>query len=163
MAFFNNKNNKHSIQIYDSSNNSNSIKALRIRIKKLDEQIIEINKTILEAQMVRVRSIFSAKTNFIKDFQKRFVETSVSNSISWHQRQLILIREERNKLQIHLERITGQFWPNRLKRLFLFLGLIIFLFSLSLILLLGIIAAFYFLPIILLLSLLFWIIKSIKK
>ena len=163
MEFFKKNNKRNSIQIFDTSTSPNSINALRIRIKKLDQQMIEINKIILEAQMVRVRSIFSVQTNFIQGFQKKFVESSVLNSISWHQRQIVLIRDERNKLKLHLERITGQFWPNRLKRLFLLIASILLLFFFCVILLLGLFAAVYSLPIIFLLFLLLWTIRNIKN
>ncbi len=152
-----------SIVRVDLSSNNYALDSLSDQIKKLDQEILELNQIILEAQSVRFRSIFSTRKNFLDRFQNKILESSATNSVSWHQNRLREVYLERKKLQERLERLTGSYWPNKIKRLLTWMALLIVLIVFSVVFLMGLFAAFYFLPIIIFLVIIFWIISTLRR
>ena len=117
MPFFKHEK-SYSIQRFRELKTNDHKKFLLDRIKFLDSQITDTSKAIFQAQSVRVRSLFSQENGFFGGLQKKLVESSVENSINWHQSQLIELTKERNKLQHQLDKLTGQVWPKRLRKYF---------------------------------------------
>ncbi len=162
-TFFRANNNITALQRVDLSSSSFSVENLKIRINNLDQQIAEINRTIIQAQIVRVRSVFSSNQNFLGGFQKKIVESSASQSISWHQSRLLEIINERRNLQDQLDKLTGQFMKKKLRRLFFNFGIALIFTSLIVVLILGFFAVIYALPLIIIIVLSFWFITNFKS
>ena len=124
----------------------NSPEILRDRIKKLDLRITEVNKSIFQAQIVRIRSLFPIQSNLIVGIQRKIVEKSASNSLLWHQKLIVELITERDLVQEQLDRITGKYWSKRFKsilRRFLIFALFLLL---TFIFIVGIFAAIYMIP-----------------
>ena len=161
--FFRKRPLNYSITRSDYSSNQYTVDSLSSRIRSLDNQIAELNRTIFEAQSVRVRSLLSLKKNIFEGFQQKILESTLRNSVSWHQNRLLEICAERKKLQEHLERLTGQYWPNQFKRLLRWILLWIALIAMCTVLVMGLFAALYALPIFIILGLIIFSISNFKK
>ena len=135
--------------------NSGSTKKfdLEDKIIEIDHRILETNKALLEAQIVKFRSTFSNSNNFLDKIGKNVYKKKVDDSIKWYQKDLKELYLKRKTLQINLEKIKGIFWLNRIKR-FLKASLIIFFILLSLLIFLsGFMMMIYILPLVLLMVL----------
>ncbi|WP_320664580.1 Sema domain-containing protein [Prochlorococcus sp. MIT 1223] len=145
MLFF--KKNIRSLQkIEKYTSLPNSIDSLSTRIKTLDYEIAETSKNIFQAQLVRVRTLFSGSNNFFQGLQQRFVETSATNSLLWHQERLVNLSAERKFLQSKLDRMTGQTWPKRFRKLLSLITIFFLISFICFIFIIGIAAAIYILP-----------------
>ena len=161
MLFQNSKRN-HSIQRVHPYQKDASIKPLVEKIKFLEKEIAETNKAIFEAQLVKIRSLFSQNTNILIGIQKKLVESNADKSIRWHLSKLFELKKEQTVLQNRIDKLTGKVWPKRISKLLVWLGIMtIFLVFLS-ILIIGIFAAVYLLPIIGLIILAFIIYQKIQ-
>ena len=130
------------------------------KILKIDKQISENSKALLEAQIVKLRSTFSKSNNFLEKIGENIYKTKLEDSISWHQSKLKELFLKRKELQINLEKIKGIFWLSRIKR-FLIIVLIGFLILLSLFIFLsGFMIIIYLLPLIIFIVLAYLIIAK---
>ena len=126
---------------------------LEDKIIEIDQRILETNKALLEAQIVKFRSTFSNSNSFLEKIGKNVYKKKVDDSIKWYQKDLKELYLKRKTLQINLEKIKGIFWLNRIKR-FLKACLIIFFILLSLLIFLsGFMMMIYILPLVLLMVL----------
>ncbi len=136
---------------FDSEDNINN------KIIKINQEISENSKALLEAQMVKLRSNFYKSNNFIEKIGENVYKSKLEDSISWHQKELKQLYFKRKELQVNLEKIKGTFWLNRIKRFLtiVFLGFVslisIFIF------LSGFMIIIYFLPLIIIIILGYWI------
>ncbi len=143
------QNNSLAIMNYDSTKKFD----LEDKIIEIDQRILETNKALLEAQIVKFRSTFSNSNNFLEKIGKNVYKKKVDDSIKWYQKDLKELYLKRKTLQINLEKIKGIFWLNRIKR-FLKASLIIFFILLSLFIFLsGFMVMIYILPLVLLIAL----------
>ena len=143
------QNNSLAIMNYDSTKKFD----LEDKIIEIDHRILETNKALLEAQIVKFRSTFSNSNNFLDKIGKNVYKKKVDDSIKWYQKDLKELYLKRKTLQINLEKIKGIFWLNRIKR-FLKASLIIFFILLSLLIFLsGFMMMIYILPLVLLMVL----------
>tara|TARA_B100001250_G_scaffold298741_1_gene260295 strand:+ start:295 stop:807 length:513 start_codon:yes stop_codon:yes gene_type:complete len=141
-------NNNQEIVKYNSNQEFDLQDQIKDQIIEIDKKISENNKALVEAQIVKLRSSFSKSNNFIEKIGANLYKVKLDESITWHQRQLKELYFTRKNLIINLEKLTGIFWLNRIKRLlsiifigfFILLSLFIF-FS-------GFILIIYLLPII---------------
>ena len=126
---------------------------LEDKIIEIDHRILETNKALLEAQIVKFRSTFSNSNNFLEKIGNNVYKKKVDDSIKWYQKDLKELYLKRKNLKINLEKIKGIFWLNRIKR-FLRTTLIIFFILLSLFIFLsGFMIMIYILPLVLLIVL----------
>ena len=126
---------------------------LEDKIIEIDHRILETNKALLEAQIVKFRSTFSNSNNFLDKIGKNVYKKKIDDSIKWYQKDLKELYLKRKTLQINLEKIKGIFWLNRIKR-FLKTSLIILFILLSLLIFLsGLMMMIYILPLVLLMVL----------
>ena len=126
---------------------------LEDKIIEIDQRILETNKALLEAQIVKFRSTFSNSNNFLEQIGKNVYKKKVDDSIKWYQKDLKELYLKRKSLNINLEKIKGIFWLNRIKR-FLKTSLIILFMLLSLLIVLsGFMMMIYILPLVLLMVL----------
>ena len=143
------KNNSLAILNYDSTKKFD----LEDKIIEIDQRILETNKALLEAQIVKFRSTFSNSNNFLEKIGKNVYRKKVDESIKWYQKDLKELYLKRKNLKINLEKIKGVFWLNRIKR-FLKTSLIILFILLSLLIFLsGFMMMIYILPLVLLMVL----------
>ena len=143
------QNNSLAIVNYDSTKKFD----LEDKIIEIDQRILETNKALFEAQIVKFRSTFSNSNNFLEKIGKNVYKKKVDDSIKWYQKDLKELYLKRKTLQINLEKIKGIFWLNRIKR-FLKASLIIFFILLSLLIFLsGFMMMIYILPLVLLMVL----------
>ena len=143
------QNNSLAIMNYDSTKKFD----LEDKIIEIDQRILETNKALLEAQIVKFRSTFSNSNNFLEKIGKNVYKKKVDDSIKWYQKDLKELYLKRKTLKINLEKIKGIFWLNRIKR-FLKTSLIILFMLLSLLIVLsGFMMMIYLLPLVLLMVL----------
>ena len=145
--FFNNYKNRFSLATVNRYRSTDQIYFLQKQLQKIDKEIADVTRALLEAQVVKVRSMFSSNNNFIQEIQQKMVQSTVNNSFIWHQRKLLELNKEKSLLQNKLDRLTGQLWPKRFKKIFLWILLVSSFIVVIGVLLMGLIAAIYFLPI----------------
>ena len=148
-----NKNSSFEIVQYNSNKNFSVQDQIKTKIIEIDLKISENSKSLIEAQIVKLRSTFSKSNNFIEKIGKNVYKTKLEESINWHQKQLKDLYLMRRALEVNLEKLQGIFWLNRIKRLLriILIGLIVVL-SLF-IFLSGFILVIYLLPLIILIFL----------
>ncbi len=135
--FKNKKNSSHKIVQYNSNKNFAIQDQINIEIIDINQKISENSKSLVEAQIVKLRSTFPRSNNFIKQLGKNVYKKKLEDSIHWHQTQLKELYLRRRELEINLEKLKGTFWLNQIKRfiriiligVLIFLSLLIFLSS----------------------------------
>ena len=149
--FFKDKQNSSlAIVNYDSKKKFELEDKITNKIIEIDQRILETNKALLEAQIVKFRSTFANSNNFLEKIGKNVYKKKVDESIKWYQKDLKELYLKRKTLKIDLEKFKGIFWLNRIKR-FLKTSLIIFFIVLSLLIILsGFMMMIYILPLVLL-------------
>ena len=155
------KNCNHEIVQYNSNKNSSVQDPIKAKIIEIDQKILETSKSLVEAQIVKLRSTFSKSNNFLEQIGKNVYTTKIEDSINCHQKQLKELYHRRRELEINLEKLKGIFWLNRIKRLLRIISIGFFIFLTLFIFLSGFMIIIYFLPIILLI--LFGYFIKIKK
>ena len=157
-SFFNkffksNRNNNYKIIRYQSNRDLELQDQLNKKLIEIDQEISQTSRSLLEGQIVKLRSNFSKSNNFIDRIGKNIYKTKLDESIIWHQKQLKELYLSRKDLQINLEKIKGIYWINRIKRFLaiIFIGIVI-LVSLF-IFLSGFMIIVYLMPIIILIFL----------
>ncbi len=141
---------------------ANTIKNLFKSIERLDQEIKFTSNALLEAQIVRIRSIFSRDNNILSNLQRRVVESTASSSVQWYQQELSILYKKRRGLQLELDRITGKRGIRRLQNYFK-KGVAISLLLLAIsFVIMGIFATLYLLPIFLMIALVLILIQRIN-
>ena len=135
------------LQRIDLSRNADPVQSLQARLERLERQIGETSRALIQAQAVSVRSMLSGSSDFLGGIQKKVVESSARNSVSWHQSRLQEMTKERRELQHQLDRLTGQVWPKRLRRWLLWAGIGAAIIVASTVFVMGVFTAIYLLPI----------------
>ena len=140
------KNNQYSIQKSNLNRNSNLIKSLTKEIWKIDQEIAQTSKDLLDVQIARFRASFSPSANLLDKLQKKFYWSTIENSSSFHTKHLISLYQEKKRLQRNLDRISGQFWKKRIYSWIINSVLILIIILIIIIIILGLIASLYLLP-----------------
>ena len=135
------------LQRIDLSRNADPVQSLQARLERLERQIGETSRALIQAQAVSVRSMLSGSSDFLGGVQKKIVESSARNSVSWHQSRLQEMAQERKELQDQLDRLTGQVWPKRLRRWLLWAGIGAAIIVACTVFVMGVFTAIYLLPI----------------
>ena len=142
------ENRRPEIVKYKSNVNFDLEEKINHQLIKINEEISENSKALLEAQIVKLRSNFSKSNNFIERIGKNVYKTKLEESINWHQKQIKDLYFKRRELQKNLEKLRGTFWLNRIKR-FLTMILIVFIALFTLFIFLsGFMIIIYSLPLI---------------
>ena len=126
-------------------------------IIKIDQEISENSKALLEAQIVKLRSTFSNRNNFIEKIGHNVYKVKLEDSIIWHQKQIKELVFRRNELQINLEKHKGVFWLNQVKRFIRMVLLVFFILFGIFIFFSGFMIIIYLMPIILLIFLFYFV------
>ena len=139
-----------------------SVKNLNAKIGQTDQEISQTLSSLIEAQRVSFASFFSSNQGLIPNLQRRFYQSAANNSFQWHKNRLIALYKDRRKLQILLEKATGKFWINRIKR-WLFYFILLFISAILIwTIFMGVMAVFYILPFLIAIYILFYFIKRTK-
>ena len=147
------KNSNHKIVQYNSNKNFSIQDQIKTNIIEIDQKILEISKSLVQAQIVKLRSTFSKSNNFLEQIGKNVYKTKVEDSINWHQKQLKELYFRRRELEINLEKLKGIFWLNRIKRLLRIILIGFFIFLTLFIFLSGFMIIIYLMPLIILILL----------
>ena len=147
------KNSSNKIVQYNSNKNFSVQYQIKTNIIEIDQKILEISKSLVQAQIVKLRSTFSKSNNFLEQIGKNVYKAKVEDSIDWHQKQLKELYFRRRELEINLEKLTGIFWLNRIKRLLRIILIGFFIFLTLFIFLSGFMIIIYLMPLIILILL----------
>ena len=147
------KNSSYEIVQYNSNKNFSVQDQIKTNIIEIDQKILEISKSLVQAQIVKLRSTFSKSNNFLEQIGKNVYKTEVEDSINWHQKQLKELCFRRRELEIKLEKLKGIFWLNRIKRLLRIILIGFFIFLTLFIFLSGFMIIIYLMPLIILILL----------
>ena len=157
-SFFNkffksNRNNNYEIIRYQSNRDLELQDQLNKKLIEIDQEISQTSRSLLEGQIVKLRSNLSKSNNFIDRIGKNIYKTKLDESIIWHQKQLKELYIKRKDLQINLEKIKGIYWINRIKRLLAIVFIVIVLTLILFIFLSGFMIIIYLMPLIILIFL----------
>ena len=147
------KNTSNKIVKYNSNQRYDVQEQINIEILKINKEISENSKELVQAQIIKLRSTFAKSNNFIEQIGKNVYKTKLEESIHWHQKQLKELYIRRRELEINLEKLKGIFWLNRVKRLLRIILIGFFIFLSLLILFSGFMIMIYLLPLIILIFL----------
>ncbi len=112
--FFNK--NKTSIQLFKSTTKpSNDIDYLSRRIRQLDQSILETQNQLIKIAKAAMRAAYSDRT-WLNNLSKRIYIPVIKESAKVYIKNLYQLNIERRKLQVTLDKITGQFWKKRLQQ-----------------------------------------------
>ncbi len=126
-----------------------NIKAIKDEIAIIDKEIIELMSGLFEAKKVQIKSALNTNNNFLFKLQRKFISSAATQSAYWHENNLKNLYQKRKFLQINLEKITGTYWKNKIKRIF-FITILIFIIALVIsLILMGILLTAYLLPLLL--------------
>ena len=154
------ENSGNEIVKYNSNQKMELQEQIQTKIREIDQAISENSKSLLEVQIIKLRSTFSQSNNFIEKIGKNIYKTKIEESINWHQNQVKELYFRRRGLQIKLEKIQGIFWLNRIKRFLTLLFLGFFILLSLFIFLSGFMIIVYLMPLIILIILVYYIINK---
>lgn len=120
---------------------------LQQELNALDQKISHITQELIQAQAIAFRTAFTKQSNWITNLQQKWYQSAASKSAVWHRDRLKILYNERREINIKLEKITGKFWINRIRRWLSIVAILIILGIVLWIMLMGIIAAIYLIPI----------------
>ena len=150
---------KHITEIvrYETNIKSEIQDKINQQIKEIDNKIIETSKSLLEAQVVKLRSKLSKSNNFIEKVGKNIYKQKIEDSIDWHQKQLKDLYTKRKVLQINLEKTKGIYWLSQIKRFLKIILIGFFLLLLLFIFLSGFMIIIYLIPLIIFILLIYFL------
>ena len=151
--FKSNRNKNYKIIKYNSNRELELQNQINKKLIAIDQEISETSRSLLEGQIVKLRSNLSKSNNFIDRIGKNIYKTKLDESIIWHQKQLKELYIKRKDLQINLEKIKGIYWINRIKRLLAIVFIAIVLTLILFIFLSGFMIIIYLMPLIILIFL----------
>ena len=139
---------KSAIQRYEnSSGKQNLIKNLRIELEIIDKEIFAIMSGLLEAQKVQIKSTLSQDKNWITKLQKKWVLSAASKSAGWHKERLSFLIKQRKKIQIRIDKLTGDYWPKKIRIFFFLSAIIVVLIIFIALTMMSIMMAIYLMPV----------------
>ena len=144
------KNNKvYSISKYKTNNTPKDILIQKItqEIFKLDQKISKEAKELFQTEITGIKTALSNNTNWLDRFQKNFYRSNILDSAKWQRSQIRQHYQEKRKLQLQLDKLTGKFWVKQIRK-WLTIIIITIIFILAIwVIFMGIITTLYLLPI----------------
>jgi len=151
------KTSSHEIVKYHTNKNFSLEDQIKNKIVETDQKISENSQSLIETQIVKLRSTFSKSNNFIGQIGENIYKKKLEDSLNWHQKELKELYLRRRELEIKLEKLKGIFWLNRIKRLLRIIFIGFFIFLSLFIFLSGFIIIIYLMPLIILIFLAYFI------
>ncbi len=140
-----------------------NIKDIEEELDSIEKEIKLTTQEIFKAHIVRLRSLFTKETNIIGGFKRKIVESKATTSAEWHQKKLVFLNQQKVRLVIELDRLTGKTWIRRIKSWIKIISLILTLLFSFLLIIMAILTALYLLPIFAIIILAFLIFKNKKN
>ena len=138
----------NSIQKFKRSDNTEKIvESIKNELYRLDMEISELTKGLLETQLTGIKTKFSRNQGFLGNIQKNWYGAAIQESTSWHQEQIFNLYKKRKSLQRKLDQLTGKFWINRIKRWVILLTVVIFAVLSLAIIFMGVLTFLYLIPV----------------
>ncbi len=148
--FFKKKNINQNLSITRISSHKHPLttaEQLRHQLQKIDNEINETSKRLVEAQSVNLRSYLNSNNGMWANIQRKRHRNASLESIRWHLRHLKELIITRVKTQGAIDRINGEYWSKRLKLLIFFIVLVFLFFSMAGLVLAGLMTTIYLTPI----------------
>ena len=141
--------NVYDIDRYQSNNTSKDfiIQKITQDILKIDQKISKEAKDLFQTEVAGIKAAFSSNNSWLDRLQKNIYRSKIQNSAKWQRDQIRQLYQEKQKLQLQLDRLTGKFWIKQLQKwltLFIFTVLVIFAIW---IIFMGLVTTLYLLPI----------------
>tara|TARA_Y100001968_G_C19177120_1_gene628555 strand:+ start:269 stop:757 length:489 start_codon:yes stop_codon:yes gene_type:complete len=152
---------KTAIQQYQKTNkNYNLIKNLRTELEIIDKEIFTVMSGLFEAQKVQIKSTLSQGNNWLTKLQKEWVLSAASKSAGWHKQKLSLLIQQRKKLQVNLDKLTGDYWPKQIRKFLLIIGISVLIIIFITFTMMSLMMAIYFIPIWIVMIITYLVIKK---
>ena len=120
---------------------------LRLQLETIDKQTNETIRNLIEAQTVNLRSYLNRENGFWANIQRQKHRSASMNSLKWHWHRLKELLIARTKLQWELNKITSDYWPNKVRLLLKLACLFLVLVACIGLIFMGVMTTLYFLPI----------------
>ena len=138
-----------SINKYQPNNTQKEILIQKItqEILKIDQKISKEAKDLFQTEVTGIKAALSNNISWLDRLQNKFYRSKIQDSAKWQRDQIRQLYQEKLKLQLQLDRLTGRFWIKQIRKwLTLFILIIVFIFAIWVIFM-GIITTLYLLPI----------------
>ena len=154
------KNNQYAIKRWDSIRNPNSLEALTKEILRIDQEIANTYKDLLEVQIVKFRASFPKSSNWLNKLQKQVYWSSIENSSSFHTRHLISLYNRRRRVQEELDRVSGNFWKKRIYNWLIWSFLFFIIIFICGTILMSLLSFLYLIPFLGIISIIFYFLRN---
>ncbi len=115
--FMMNQSQSSSIQISGKSNGESEKSILEKELRNIERRIAELNRGLIEVQLVKLRAKFSQDKNLITLVQKRVFSGAIDESLNWHMKNIWQAYKEKNRIQARYDLITKTIWTRYLQKL----------------------------------------------
>tara|TARA_Y100001968_G_C19422278_1_gene752416 strand:- start:638 stop:1123 length:486 start_codon:yes stop_codon:yes gene_type:complete len=112
-----NQSQSSSIQISGKSNGESEKSILEKELRNIERRIAELNRGLIEVQLVKLRAKFSQDKNLITLVQKRVFSGAIDESLNWHMKNIWQAYKEKNRIQARYDLITKTIWTRYLQKL----------------------------------------------
>ncbi len=120
---------------------------LKQQLILIEQEISEITSSLINAKAVSFRSSISRNNNWLANLQQNMVISAANKSAKWHEDRLISLHKEHKRLKILLEKVTGKFWSNEIRRWLALISITLIGLSIIGLMLMGLMTVLYLLPI----------------
>ncbi len=105
--FSSEQSNKGSVTVYKKTSYQSPKEILKNEQRKIDNEIKELIKGLIEVQIVKIKSIITKDKNWFNLIQKKYYQISINQSINWHIKSLKEAIIKRNQIQQRYRRINS--------------------------------------------------------
>ena len=161
---FQRKGQSSSIQRIDLSEDRLSrAELLRDQLHHLDLQMAEIGSKLVQAEVVSFRSMLSGRPGWFADLKRRAYGSAAQHSANWHRNRLVELSSQRREIQSQLDRVTGQYWPKKIRAWLAWLLILVALIAVLIVMVMGLVMAVYLLPIWLMAIVVYWFLQGKRR
>ncbi len=124
----------------------NEINQLRLKATFIDKKIEQSLNDLMQAQSVGLRSYLSIANGFWAKLQRERHIKQTSKALYWHAQNLTNLYINKIKLQNRIDRLTGEYWPKRIRLGFKILSITVLTVILLFVILMTVLASFSIFP-----------------
>ncbi len=124
-----------------------SAQKIKQEISNINKKIVIISQELIKSKATSLQTYFTKNQNIINRIQMQWNEKKFKEADAWHSDRLTILYQERLKLQEKLDRLTGNYWMNKIKKWLAILIISIISIVIIWILVMGLVTAIYLLPI----------------
>jgi len=133
---------------------------LREHLQAINDEIMQMTKGLLNAHSVSFKSNFANNSNWLSEIRNKWYVSAANASAKWHQEKLLMLYKNRKIVQTKLEKATGTYWKNTIKRWVKYFSVGIFLITALATISIGFLAAIYLIPTILIIIFIYILFKK---